>query len=157
MSKKGKPFAQGTVNEQTLALAHFRFGWWSLLVFLSLGLLLEGLHGFKVGAYLDVSNEARRLMWTLAHAHGALISIVHVVFAATLTSVPNLDAARIALASRCLFGALFLMPTGFLLGGTFIHDGDPGLGVLLVPPGGLLLAVAVFATARALGSAEGRR
>ena len=45
----------------TYAMRHLRFGWWSLLVFATLGLVLESLHGFKVRAYLDVSNETRRL------------------------------------------------------------------------------------------------
>ena len=43
---------------------------------------------------------------------------------------------------------LILLPLGFLLGGVTLHDGDPGLGVLLVPPGGLLLLVALLLTAR---------
>ena len=93
------------------------------------------------------------MLWTLAHAHGALISILHVAFGATLASVPGLPGAGLALASRGLYGATALMPTGFFLGGLFLHDGDPGLGVLLVPAGGLLLLVAVFATARAIGRA----
>src|SRR5882724_2082352 len=46
---------------------NLRFGWWSLLVFLSLGGGLEILHGFKIGWYVDVGNEMRRLMFTLAH------------------------------------------------------------------------------------------
>ena len=54
------------------ARLHLRFGWWSLLVFMTLGLMLEALHAFKMGVYLDVSSETRRLLWTLAHAHGAL-------------------------------------------------------------------------------------
>ena len=41
-----------------------------MAVFGTLGLVLETLHGFKIGAYLDVSNETRRLMWRLAHVHG---------------------------------------------------------------------------------------
>ena len=49
---------------------HVRFGWWSLLLFTTFGLILEVFHGFKVRAYLDLSTETRRLMWTLAHAHG---------------------------------------------------------------------------------------
>ena len=63
---------------------HLRFGWWSLLAFLTLGVALEALHGFKVGFYLDIDNEVRRLTWTLAHAHGALLGLVHVALAATL-------------------------------------------------------------------------
>ena len=70
---------------------HLRFGWWSLLGFLILGLALELLRGFKVGLYLDVPNETRRLMWTLAHAHGALLGLVHIAFAVSLTHLPGLD------------------------------------------------------------------
>jgi hypothetical protein len=40
-------------------------------------------------------------------------------------------------------------PLGFFLGGVFIHGGDPGIGVILVPPGGLLLFLSVLLTARA--------
>jgi hypothetical protein len=63
-----------------LARRHLRFGWWSLFAFAALGLTLEVLHGFKVSAYLDVSNETRRLMWRLAHAHGVLLAVVNVVY-----------------------------------------------------------------------------
>ena len=66
------------------ARRHVRFGWGSLLFFLTLGFVLELLHGFKAGMYLDVSNETLRLMWTLAHAHGALLGLVHVLFALSL-------------------------------------------------------------------------
>ena len=68
-------------TDQRLVRRHLRFGWWSLATFGLLGLVLETLHGFKVGAYLDVSNETRRLMWTLAHAHGTLLGLVHLGFA----------------------------------------------------------------------------
>src|SRR5258708_35994227 len=56
---------------------NLRFGWWSLLVFLSLGAGLEALHGFKIGWYVDVGSETRRLMFTLAHAHGKLPALVN--------------------------------------------------------------------------------
>ena len=128
--------------------AHLRFGWWSLLVFLSLGALLEALHGFKIQLYLSVANETRRLLWTLAHAHGTLLSVIHIIFALTLPVVPGLSGRSRQLASRCLFGATVLLPGGFFLGGAFIHDGDPGLGILLVPPAVLLLVIAVFLVAR---------
>ena len=60
------------------------FGWWSLLCWLSLGMVLEALHGFKIGWYLEVTSEARRLQWSLAHAHGTLIALVNIAFAATV-------------------------------------------------------------------------
>src|SRR4026208_1542192 len=70
-----------------LVRRHLRFGWWSLLLFLSLGLTLEALHGFKASIYLNVSNEMRRWMWTLAHAHGASLALLHIAFAVTLPRV----------------------------------------------------------------------
>jgi hypothetical protein len=133
---------------------HLRFGWWSLLVFLTLGFALETLHGFKVGWYLDVADETRRLMWTLAHAHGTLLSVLHLVFAATACGPLPRPAAWRRRASACLFGATVLLPGGFFLGGVFVYDGDPGLGVLLVPAGALLLWVAVLLTARGVASSQ---
>jgi hypothetical protein len=156
-----------TATIDRLALRHFRVGWWALVVFLALGLFLESMHGFKVGAYLDVSNGTRRTMWTLAHAHGGILSILQIAFAATLRlggtrsladpaqigqPIPARMTSWLELASRCFLAALFLMPLGFFLGGVFIFDGDPGLGILLVPPGAALLIVAVALTARAIGS-----
>jgi hypothetical protein len=135
---------------------HLRFGWWSLLGFLSLGIALEALHGFKVGWYLDAGQEARRLMWTLAHAHGALLGLVHVGFGLTLRALPASAPGRSRrVASACLLGASVLLPGGFFLGGVYTHDGDPGLGVLLVPVGAALLVVAVFLVSRS-AAAVGR-
>jgi len=122
---------------------HLRWGWLSLLVFLTMGAVLEALHGFKVGYYLDVAHETRRHMWTLAHAHGTLLGLVHVALAATWAWRPDGRAGRRRVASVCLTSAGLLMPAGFLLGGVFIHAGDPGLGILLVPLGALLLFTAV--------------
>lgn len=131
---------------------HLRVGWWSLLLFATLGLVLESLHGFKVRAYLDVSNETRRLMWTLAHAHGTLLAVVHVIFGLSLRGVLELSPHNQRLVSSCLLGASTLLPGGFFLGGIAFYSGDPGLGALLVPIGAGLLLIAVFVTARATGS-----
>jgi len=102
---------------------HLRFGWWSLLLFATLGLVLESLQGLKVRAYLDVSNETRRLMWTLAHAHGTLLAIVHVIFALTWRSAPaSLPSPRLISAS--LIAASVLLPGGFFLGGVTFYSGE---------------------------------
>jgi hypothetical protein len=131
------------------ARRHLRFGWWSLALFLSFGIVLEGLHGFKVRAYLDVGNETRRLMWTLAHAHGTLLSLVHIAWAGTLRMLPS--ATRTGAISACLFAATALLPGGFFLGGVVIHAGDPGLGIVFVPAGALLLLCGVVLIARRVG------
>src|SRR5690606_3010188 len=57
-----------------IARRHARLGYGVLLLSALLGLTLEALHAFKVSAYLDAST--RRLMWRLAHAHGALLGLV---------------------------------------------------------------------------------
>ncbi len=145
---ENKP-AEGNRPLASLERRHLRFGWWALLVFLTLGLILEALHGFKVEAYLRVSNETRRLMWTLAHAHGTLLALVNIAFACTLSFVPRWPDSGRNVASISLLGASILMPAGFFLGGAFIYSGDPGLGILLVPVGGILLFVSVLLTAQA--------
>ena len=140
---------KGTAGKTRIVHRHLRFGWWSLLCFLSLGIALEAMHGFKLGYYLDTNNETRRLMWTLAHTHGTLLAIVHLVFAATVRILPENPKLR-KLASPCLCGASVLMPGGFFLGGLWFYGGDPGLGVLLLPVGAILLLLAVLQTALAL-------
>jgi hypothetical protein len=127
---------------------HLRFGWWSLLVFAGFGLVLETLHGFKLDAYLNLSNETRRLLWTLAHAHGTALAIVNILFGFALDrgAIPRLRSAGAVSAS--LIAASLLLPGGFFLGGVTYYEGDPGLGVLLVPAGAVLLIVALFLIAR---------
>lgn len=138
-----------TLGEEPLELMvrrHLRLGWLSLLVFLTLGLVLEALHGWKVQAYLNAMNETRRLMWTLAHAHGALLGLVHLAFAFTVQQAPAWSGRARGIASGTLTAAGVLMPGGFFLGGAWIYAGDPGLGILLVPAGGVLLFVSVLLT-----------
>ena len=132
---------------------HLRFGWWSLLVFASAGLVLESLHGFKVRAYLDTSNETRRLMWTLAHAHGTLLAIVNLAAGLTWRSAPALP-PNARLVSSALIAAAVLLPGGFFLGGVMFYAGDPGIGTLLVPVGAVLLLFALFSIARAASASK---
>jgi hypothetical protein len=129
---------------QRLAARHLRFGWWALLVFLSLGIALELLHGFKVSWYLDQDQTTRRHMWTLAHAHGTLLALIHLAFAASIPRLQERDARWRQIASPCLYSATLTLPAGFFLGGAFIYSGDPGMGILLVPVGAFLLLIAVW-------------
>jgi hypothetical protein len=140
------------MSDVDYARRHVRFGWWSLLVFAIGGLILESLHGFKVAAYLDVSNDTRRLMWTLAHAHGTLLSVLHVVFGLSVRAFPEMAARSRPLVSRALIGASVLLPGGFLVGGVGFYGGDPGVGILVVPIGAAALIIAVFLLARMAGS-----
>ncbi|HEV3119209.1 MAG TPA: hypothetical protein VGY58_19295 [Gemmataceae bacterium] len=126
-----------------LARRHHVIGWCGLLIFLSVGAALETLHGFKIGFYLDPAHKIRRELWTLAHAHGTLLALVHVGFAAGLMHFGRWTEARLKLTSFFLLDALLLIPAGFFLGGLTHSESDPSLGVLLVPVGALLLFIAV--------------
>ena len=156
-------------------------GWWSLLLFLTVGIVLEALHGFKVAWYLNVGMETRRLMWRLAHAHGTFLALIHIAFAMTLSCLTSPSdsgetpepAAKAqskkrkkpakkpteststtweAWASRCLIGAIVGLPGGFFLGGVVVRGGDPGVGIIVLPIGAGLLMIAVFLIAKAVSA-----
>ena len=154
--EKKEPSASPLASATSLVRHHLSIGWWTVLIFLTLGLVLETLHGFKIAEYVKVSNEIRRLMWTLAHAHGTLLGLVNLAFAWTAQTFPAWPESRRHLASNALLGATLLMPAGFFLGGLFFYAGDPGLGILLVPVGGLLLFIAVLLTALAVRQTGGK-
>jgi hypothetical protein len=132
-----------TALRRQLALRHYFIGWIALLLFLSLGAFLEALHAFKVGFYLDPTAKLRREMWTLAHAHGALLALIQLAFAAGLMQFGRWTAERLKLVSFFLIDAAVLIPLGFFLGGLSPSESDPSMGVYLVPLGALLLFVAV--------------
>ena len=130
---------------------HFKIGWWSLFVFVCLGIMLEGMLAFRVGWYLDGGdNETHRLMLRLGHAHGTLLSVINIVFAASLARLSLPVGARV-LASRCLAAATLLVPGGFILGGLVTHGADPGLGIILLPVGAILLLFGIFQVASNTG------
>ena len=143
--------ARPSLADADLIARHLRIGWWSIAAFGVLGLVLETLHGFKVGAYLDVSNETRRLMWTLAHAHGTLLGLVHLGLAFTIRAA-SLATQKLAAASNALVAATVVLPLGFFLGGIRFYSGDPGVGVALVPVGAVLLIYPAVVVARLIGT-----
>jgi len=124
---------------------NLRFGWWSLLIFLSLGGALEALHGFNIGWYVDVGNDMRRLMFTLAHAHGTALAIVNIAAALTASHFQKFDFQPSV--SFCLIWSGILFPLGFFLGGVVTYGGDPGLGIWLVPIAAILLFYSVLTIA----------
>ncbi len=126
-------------------------GWCLLALFLPLGLTLEALHALKVQVYLG--SAVRREMWTLAHAHGNLLGLLCLLFAALGERV-TADPARRARIARLLVAGAVLMPLGFLLGGVLNAEGDPSPGIALVPIGGLVLLAALIAAARAAMARE---
>ena len=59
-------------------------------------------------------------MWTLAHAHGTLLSLVHVIFGLSLRATAESFVRNLRLISSCLIGASVLLPGGFFLGGVVV-------------------------------------
>jgi hypothetical protein len=143
-----KPNESADSSSARVAQLHFKYGWYSLLLFLTLGLILETLHGFKLDFYLSGKNETRRLMWRLAHAHGAFLALIHIAFAATLVCLKTTTLKPTRRASRLLTFGGVLIPLGFFAGGIIVKGGDPMLAVILVPIGAVLLGFSVFLTAR---------
>ena len=111
-------------------------------VWMSFGLLLEGLIAFRVPTYL-LDNVARE-MFRLAHAHGTLLSLVVVAIGLCWRS-GFIAPPRIAtLALR--IGAV-VMPVGFLLGGIGHYESDPSPLVFLAPLGGVMVIFGIVACA----------
>ncbi|HKP60731.1 MAG TPA: hypothetical protein VJV78_28580 [Polyangiales bacterium] len=135
--------ARETPQSPPLIRTHLRFGWLGLSLFVVLGIALEGLHAFKSSAYLGVGQETRRLMWTLAHAHGVGLSLVHLGFVASLRALRDPGQALLLRASHALRWATVLIPGGFFLGGVVTYEGDPGVAVFLVPIGALVLVISL--------------
>jgi len=148
MSEDKQTAPKGGFDPAELARKHMRFAWVALTVFVTLGFVLEILHGLKAGFYLNVGNETRRLMWTLAHAHGVGLSLLNMGFGATLERLWQTLPAGITAASKCIIIATVFLPLGFFLGGIVTYGGDPGLGVLLVPIAAVILLAGVFIVAR---------
>lgn len=145
-------------------------GFGGLLFWLVGGGVLEGLQGFKTPLYLQ--DPIRREMWTLAHAHGTMFSLACLVLSLWVArsdgSRPAIEPAGVAsggdrerlpararLADRLFAAGAALLPLGFLLGGIAHYESDPGLGILLVPLGGLLAASALVLMLSS-GAARGR-
>lgn len=130
--------------------SHARLGWWMLAIFAAAGLAIESLIGLRTPWLLDVGMETRRVMFRLAHAHGALLGLVNVAFAVSWRSglIAAVEPDALRWPSRLLAFGSVSVPLGFALGGVWFVEADPGLGVLLVPLGALAVVAALISIAR---------
>ena len=108
-------------------------GWLSIALWMSVGLLLEGLLGYKIPSYLNDLN--RRELFRLAHTHGTFLGLV--LIAAALSEKRGAKLPRVA--SQALSIGAALMPLGFFLAGLWHPEGDPGPAIWIVPPSALLI------------------
>jgi hypothetical protein len=138
---KGKSNPAG---EQSASFSRMMFqGWASVAVWMSAGLLLEGLLGYKIPSYLN--DMQRRELFRLAHTHGAFLGLVLVAGALCVRRGATPPRA----ASLSLSVGSVLMPLGFLLAGIWHPEGDPGPAIWIVPPSALLIIFGAFAFALA--------
>ena len=123
-------------------------GWMTVAGWMTLGLLLEGLMAFKVPAYLG--DAQRRELLRLAHAHGALLGLLLIAAASSMSR----GVAMPPVAQWALRTGTVLLPVGFLLAGIWHPEGDPGWGIWLVPVGALSVIFGVVALALSARQAE---
>ena len=119
-----------------------RQGWIGIAFWMSFGLLVEGLIGFRAPVYLQ--DPVRRELFRLAHTHGTVLSmllLIVVVYLAKNFIVPPLAALW------SLRIGTILMPVGFLLGGIWHYESDPGTLIFFAPVGGLMIILGVLAIA----------
>lgn len=114
------------------------YGWLGLALWSTVGFALEAAHGWKLSAYLD--SELTRLLLTLAHAHGAMLSLVLIAFG--VHGAAHLDVGE-TWPRRALLIAWGTMPLGFALGAFAHPESDPGVGIFLVPVGACALIAAL--------------
>lgn len=123
---------------------HLRASIVVIALFLASGLWLEAMYGLRAEGWID--DPLRREFLRLGHAHGGLLGIVNVALAWALErlATPAAWARKIRVAA--LLGAV-LVGFGFMLGGLMHGPTDPGLPILAVPAGAMLLLSSLVATA----------
>lgn len=123
---------------------HLRLSLALLALFLASGLWLEAMYGLRAEGWVD--DPLRREFLRLGHAHGGLLALVNLALAWALERLCTPDAWAGKIRVAAWIGAL-LVGLGFGLGGLLHGPTDPGLPVLLVPAGAMLLLSSLAATA----------
>jgi hypothetical protein len=116
---------------------HLRFGWWALAVYVCLGIVLETIHGSKSGGISMLEMKPAGSCLRSGNFHGTMLALVNIAAGLTIRGVEGFQIKRSV--SFALIGTAVLLPGGFLLGGLWTYDGDPGTGVWLVPIGALFM------------------
>ncbi len=123
---------------------HLRASIVLVTLFLASGLWLEAMYGLRAEGWVD--DPLRREFLRLGHAHGGLLALLNVAIAWTLERLQTPAAWARKIRVAALLGAV-LVGLGFILGGLLHGPSDPGLPVLAVPAGAMLLLSALSATA----------
>ena len=133
--------------KQHQPLHGLKMGWCTLAFWASMGLGLEAAHAFK---WAPLMEDAWALtLGRLAHAHGSGLALAFLVWC--VAARPYLEPPRARAITGRFFAAIWFIPVGF--GGSIWghSESDPGLLILAVPIGGVLLVWTLITTARELG------
>lgn len=113
-------------------------------MFLASGLWLEAMIGLRAEGWVD--DPLRREFLRLGHAHGGVLALLNVGLAWALERLRTPDAWAGKIRVAAITGGA-LVGAGFMLGGLTHGSTDPGLPILAVPAGAMLLLSALAATA----------
>ena len=141
------PHASSTANagdrpDADLVAGLLRQAWIGLAFWMTFGLLLEGLIGYRIPDYL--SDPQRRELFRLAHAHGNVLSLILLASALGL-AFGMTEPSRISVWALRI--GVVVMPLSFLLAGIWHYSNDPGLAIWLVPPAALLVIFGIVGMA----------
>jgi hypothetical protein len=126
------------------ASLHVRLSLLLVAAFLGLGILVESMLGTRAAALMD--DPLRREFVRLGHAHGGLLGLLNlgIGWAMAQLRTPEGWARKVRIAA---WSGASCVGLGFLGGGVWHGATDPGVLVLLVPTGALLLLSALIAVA----------
>lgn len=113
-------------------------------LFLAMGLWLEAMIGLRAGGWVD--DPLRREFLRLGHAHGGILALLNLGVGLALERLATPEPWARVIRPAGLCGAL-LVGLGFVAGGLWHGPTDPGLPVLVVPAGALMLLAVVVSAA----------
>lgn len=123
---------------------HLRLSLALTALFLASGLWLEAMIGLRLAGWVD--DPLRREFLRLGHAHGGILGLLNLGVGLAIERLATPEPWARVIRPAALGGAL-LVGLGFIVGGVWHGPTDPGLPVLVVPAGALMLLGAVVAAA----------
>lgn len=123
---------------------HLRLSIALVAIFLAMGLWLEAMYGLRAEGWVD--DPLRREFLRLGHAHGALLGLVNVALGWGCERLETPAAWAMKIRMAAWIGAS-LVGVGFVAGGLLHGPTDPGLPILAVPAGALMVLTSSVAVA----------
>ena len=123
---------------------HLRLSIALAALFLAMGLWLEAMIGLRMTGWVD--DPLRREFLRLGHAHGGLLALLNLGLGLAMDRLGTPAAWAATIRAAAWSGAL-LVGAGFVAGGLLHGPTDPGLPILVVPAGALMLLGSLVAAA----------